>query len=333
MRRIFLFAFIGLALVSPAHSEVTMEKKAYGGWPNCIVLSNGTVEAIVITDVGPRIMRYGFIGGQNLLNEYPDMLGKTGGEDWRIYGGHRLWHAPEAKPRTYAPDNSPVKHEWDGVTLRVTQDTEKSTGIQKQMEIALDSGSSKITILHRLTNHNEWDVKLAPWALTVMAKEGRAIYPQEPYIAHDDYLLPARPLVLWHYTDMQDPRWTWGTKYIQLRQDPASATSQKAGFKNARGWAAYTLKGDVFIKRFTHDEDGEYVDFGCSTETFTNADMLEIETLGPLSKIGSAGGTVEHVEEWFLFKAEVGGTDAQIDATLIPLLEQISAGAPKAARK
>ncbi|HRI89355.1 MAG TPA: hypothetical protein PK869_13870, partial [Candidatus Hydrogenedentes bacterium] len=206
---------VAVLLVAPTlRAEVTMEKKPYGGWPNCIVLSNGKVDVVVTTDVGPRIMRYGFVGGQNFMNEYADLLGKTGGDEWRIYGGHRLWHAPEAQPRTYAPDNSPVKYEWDGATLRLTQDTEKSTGIKKQMEITLDAESSKLTVLHRLTNENEWDVTLAPWALTVMAKSGRAIFPQEPYISHTDYLLPARPIALWHYTDMKDPRWTWGTKYI-----------------------------------------------------------------------------------------------------------------------
>lgn len=303
-------------------AEVKMEKKEYGGWPNCVWLSNGQVEVVITTDVGPRIIRYGFVGGQNLLNEYKDLMGKTGGDEWRIYGGHRLWHAPEAKPRTYWPDNSPVKHEWNGSTLRITQDTEHSTGIQKQMEITLAADSSKVTILHRLTNRNEWDVKLAPWALTVMAKEGRAIYPQEKFIAHTDYLLPARPLTLWHYTDMKDPRWTFGTKYIQLRQDPKAKTPQKVGFKNAPGWGAYVLKGDVFVKRFTYTDGGEYVDYGCNTETFTNEDMLEIESLGPLTNLSASGGSVEHTEDWYLFKATVGEMEDEIDTQLLPLVEK-----------
>lgn len=299
-----------------------MEKKAYGGWPNCVFLSNGKVEIVVTTDVGPRIIRFGFVGGQNLFCEYPDLLGKTGGDEWRIYGGHRLWHAPEAKPRTYAPDNSPVHHEWNGATLRLTQDIEHSTGIQKQIEVTLDSDAPHVTIVHRLINRNAWDVKLAPWALTVMAKAGRAIYPQEPYRSHAEYLLPARPLVLWHYTDMQDPRWTWGTKYIQLRQNPKGTTPQKVGFKNSRGWAAYTLGGDVFIKRFPWIDGADYPDFGCNTETFTNEDMLEIESLGPMTRLAADGGVVEHVEHWYLFKETVGEKESEIDSKLEPLLAQ-----------
>lgn len=315
------FTVAGLIFVTSAAAEVKMEKKEYGGWPNCVYLTNGQIELVATTDVGPRVIRFGFVGGQNLFNEYADMLGKTGGDEWRIYGGHRSWHAPEAQPRTYAPDNSPVHHEWNGSTLRLTQDTEHSTGIQKQIEITLDEDNNHVTVLHRYVNRNLWDVRLAPWALSVMAKNGRAIYPQEPYRPHTEYLLPARPLTLWHYTDMQDPRWTWGTKYIQLRQDPAARTPQKIGFKNSPGWSAYVLKGDVFIKRFPWHDGAEYVDFGCNTETFTNEDMLEIESLGPLVTLEANGGVTEHTEHWYLFKAEIGEKESDIDAKLLPLIK------------
>ena len=52
------------------------ERTQYGGWPNCYRLSNGTVELIATADVGPRIIRFGFTGGQNLFAEFPDQLGK-----------------------------------------------------------------------------------------------------------------------------------------------------------------------------------------------------------------------------------------------------------------
>ena len=36
--------------------------------PNCLRLSNGQVEVVVTTDIGPRIVRYAFIGGENDSN-------------------------------------------------------------------------------------------------------------------------------------------------------------------------------------------------------------------------------------------------------------------------
>jgi hypothetical protein len=280
------------------------------------------MELVITTDVGPRVIRLGFVGGQNLMKEYADMLGKTGGDKWNIFGGHRLWHAPEAKPRTYSPDNGPVEYEWNGKTLRLTQPIEADTGIQKQIEITLEADTDHATVLHRLINRNLWAVELAPWALSVMAQGGRIVIPQERYVSHTDYLLPARPVVLWHYTDMSDPRYSWGEKYIQLRQDSKATTPQKIGVRNMEGWAAYVLKGDVFIKRYTLDEDATYPDFGCNTETFTNEDMLEVETVGPLTKLDADGGLVEHTEHWFLFKEDVGDDDASLDAQLLPLVKK-----------
>jgi len=305
-----------------AFAEVKMEKVAYKGWDNCIKLGNGSVELIATTDVGPRIVRFGYIGGQNLFGEYEAQLGKTGGTTWNIYGGHRFWHAPEVQERTYVLDNSNIGAEWDGKTLKLLQPVEKETGIEKQIEVTLDPKSDRVAVLHRAINHNLWDVELAPWALTVMNKNGRGIFPQEEYRPHPDYFLPARPLVLWHYTDMSDPRFTWGEKFIQLRQDPKATTKQKFGFLNKQGWIAYELNGEVFMKRYAAVPDAAYPDYGVNTESYTDADMLEMETLGPLSTLPAHGGKAEHVENWHLFKADLGKTDATIEKAIGSWLEK-----------
>lgn len=303
--------------------KVAMNKIEYGGWPNCIQLSNGTISLIATTDVGPRIIWFGPARGENLFKEYEDMVGQTGGDEWRIFGGHRLWHAPENMPRTYAPDNAPIEYEWDGETLHLSQPVEASTGIKKDMFITMSRDKNSVRVLHRLTNMNQWEITLAPWGLSVMREGGVGIFPQEEHRPHSEYLLPARPVVLWHYTDMSDPRWTWGEKFIQLRQDINADGPQKFGFLNKQGWMAYALNGNVFIKTCPHEEGAEYVDFGCNTESYTGSDMLELETVGPLTPLAPNGGSVEHVENWYVFDAEVGETDAAIDAALNPLLAQV----------
>ena len=73
---------------------------------------------------------------------------------------------------------------------------------------------------------------------------------------------PLAPLVLWHFTDMSDPRWIWGKKYVQLRQNPSATTKQKIGLGNTKGWAAYALNGELFIKRYGFDRNAIYADFG-----------------------------------------------------------------------
>jgi hypothetical protein len=264
------------------------------------------VELVATTDVGPRIIRLGFVNGPNLMKEYADQMGQTGGAEWRIYGGHRLWHAPEAKPRTYAPDNGPVAWEWNGIVLRLKQPVEAATGIEKHIEIAPAKDGSEILVRHRLINRNCWDIETAPWSPTVMAPGGRLIAPHEPYRSHADYLLPSRPLVLWHYTDMSDPRWVWGRRYLQLIQDSSRSSPQKLGWLNQRGWIAYARQGVLFVKRYDAMDGATYPDFDSNTETFTDPEMLEMETLGPLTRLAADGGAVEHVERWSLHRVDLG---------------------------
>ncbi|MFC1620473.1 hypothetical protein ACFL45_11075 [Candidatus Neomarinimicrobiota bacterium] len=323
MRKFSILAvLVGWLVSTSLAQDVKMEVIPYGGWANCIRLSNGVVELIITTDVGPRIMRYGYIGDQNLFKEYRDQMGKTGGDEWRIYGGHRLWHAPEGRPRSYAPDNSRIEYQWDGITLSLYQPTEPSTGFAKEMTLVLEPKGTRVTVGHTLINNNLWDIETACWAMSTMAQSGRAIIPQEPLYPYPEYLPAARPMVLWHYSDMSDKRWTWGKKYIQLRQDPKAEGQVKVGIGNTLGWAAYYLNDQVFLKRFGYDPKAKYPDFGsCNNETFTNADMLEIETLGPLVKIAPNGRT-DHAEHWFLFKQRIGESEDSIDKALLPLVEK-----------
>jgi hypothetical protein len=302
-------------------SATVMEAVEYGGWPDCIRLSNREIELVATTDVGPRIIRLGFLGGQNLFHNYPATLGRTGDPEWNNYGGHRLWHAPEVFPRTYAADNVPVEHSWDGKSLTL-RSTEARNGIEKETRVTLSATAPRVDVAHRITNRGPWALELAAWTLSVMASGGRAIYPQEDYKPHPEYLAPARPVVLWHFTDMSDPRWTWGRKYIQLRQDPQATTKQKAGLLNSKGWAAYVLGNDVLVKRYPYHPGAAYADMGCNTETYTDPEMLEVETLSPLTRL-EPGEHIDHDESWLLARVDCGPSEADIDAHILPLLDRL----------
>ncbi len=292
----------------------------FGGWKNCVRMANDEIELIVTTDVGPRIVRFGYTGEQNFFREFKEDQGKVGGKEWRIYGGHRFWHAPEASPRCYYPDNEKVDYELKDNVLILTQNTEKTTGMQKQIEITLKE-DNEVDLLHKITNHNLWPIKFAPWCLTVMNLRGRAIVPQEPFQSWDERLTPVRPLVLWGYTDMADPRWIWGTKYIQLKQNPKLESKQKLGILNTLGWVAYSLGKQVFIKRYKYDPRAEYTDFGVNTEIYTDPDIFEIETLGEFKSIDPEE-FAEHREKWYLFKKEITEDENQIDKNLLNLVNK-----------
>jgi len=290
------------------------EVMPYQGWQECLRVSDGNWELIATTQVGPRIIRCGFVNGQNLFWEHPDQQGNTGGETWRIYGGHRLWHAPEHPVRTYAPDNDPIEWDWDGQRLLLRQPVEARTGIQKEVEIR--PAEHAVEIVHRLVNRTLWTVRLAAWALSVMAPGGVALVPQEPYQPHPDALLPVRTIALWAYTDMSDPRIRWGKRLIRVRQDPTASHPLKIGMSNTLGWMAYWRGETLFVKRSKYHPGAEYPDYGCNTEVFTNAEMLELETLSPLTELPPEG-VLEHIEEWSLHR--VGAPPAE-EAAIIESL-------------
>jgi hypothetical protein len=280
--------------------EVSVEKTAYLNVPACLRLTNGTVELVATTGVGPRVLRYALVGGENIFGEHPEMTVETDLGTWRAYGGHRLWTAPEGKPRSYSPDNSPVEvSEPAPGTLRLLQTPESATGIQKEMTLSLGPSGSRVSVHHKLTNRSLWAVDVAPWALTIMRGGGTAILPQEPYRAHTEYLLPARPMVLWHYTDLSDPRFAIGKRLIRLTSDPSRTEPQKLGMANKQGWAAYAYRDTVFLKTVPFVADSTYPDFGCNTEIFTSGNFIEVETLGPMVRL-EPGASAEHEEVWSL---------------------------------
>jgi len=295
-----------------------VRKAAFLNLPNCRKLANGEVEAVVTTDLGPRILRYGFPGQENILGLCPpEAKVTTELGDWRPVGGHRLWTAPEDIPRSYVPDGTPIEcKKLSDLSLRLTQPVEAPTGIEKEMTLTLDAAGTGLTIRHRITNTLRWEITAAPWALTIMNGGGAVIIPNEPYGSHDEFLLPARPMVLWRYTDLSDPRFTIGRKYLRLRTDESLPESQKIGVGNKQGWAAYFRSGTLFVKQFPYLAGAAYPDDGCNCETYTAGSFIELETLGPL-RLLAPGACAEHVERWSLFPdVNIGSSEESLDAAM-----------------
>jgi len=324
MFRAILLFFVCAALTITSCAEVKVEKIEYKGWKNCYRVSNGEVEAIITGDVGPRVIRFGFVGGQNLFKEFPDQLGKGGEEKFQLRGGDRVWKAPEDPVATWAPDNSPVEIKVTPVGLVAQAPVEPLTHLQKEIEIRMAPTGIVVAISHRITNRSLFTLEFSPWALTMMATGGVAIAGFPPRGKHPINLEATNPLVMWAYTNLSDKRWTFTKKYLTLRQDPANPEAQKLGLFNPDTWAAYLLNGEAFVKRTKADPAEAYPDFGCSFETFTNNEFLEIETLGPMTKV-LPGHTIEQVEHWGLFrKVELRGlSDDAIDNAVLPLVHTV----------
>jgi hypothetical protein len=278
------------------------QKISYLNLPNCLHLSNGAVELVVTTDVGPRILKYSLVDGENILGEHPHAAVKTALGEWKPLGGHRLWIAPENMPLSYAPDNSPVKYLVEGNSVKLVQAFEAATNTQKQIEIILAEQGSDVEVRHKITNVGDEEMEISAWALTIMRGGGTAIVPHEPFAPYShSTLLPVRSFAVWSYTDFTDPRWQFEKDEIRLRVDETRGEPQKIGVLNKQGWAAYEWDDLHFTKRFEYIENAAYPDYNSNTELYTAGSFVEVETLSPLKKLQS-NEAVEYIEHWELLK-------------------------------
>ena len=302
---------------------MTIEKTNYHGWANSYRISNGEIEAVVTGDVGPRVIRFGFAGGQNFFREFEDQLGRAGEPEWQPRGGHRLWMGPEDPVKSYAPDNVPVSIAVSEEGVTATAPVEPLTGLEKQIALRMAPQGTSVQVTHRIRNAADAPCRLAPWALSMMARGGHGIHGFPPRGTHPEMLLPTNPLVMWAFSDLSDPRWTFTRRYMILRQDPRAAAAQKLGVFNPKTWGAYLLNGELFVKRYDAVADvSAYPDFGCSYETFTNADILELETLGPVTTL-QPGESLTHVERWSAHRGVrvERWTDEELDRALQAVLQ------------
>lgn len=302
---------------------VTIERISYKNWENCWRIANGEVELVVTANVGPRIIRFGHIGGLNLFKNYEDQMGRRGETTWMIRGGSRVWIAPEDRIASYAPDNQTVEIETQGNTLIATAPVEEGPRVQKQIVIRLADQGTAVEVRHRIRNAGLLPAEFAVWVLTVMAPGGTAVTGFPPRGTHPEDLPPSNPLIMWRFTDLSDPRWRFLKKFLVLQQEPSRISPQKIGHFNPRTWGAYFLSGDLFIKRCAADPARTYPDLGCSFETFTNGEMLELETLGPLCLV-PPGQWIEHTEHWALYRTPPPAVwnDEELDRILGALVEQ-----------
>jgi len=290
-----------------------MEKISYQGLPNCYRIFNDTVDFIATTEIGPSIVRFGFVGEKN------EFLDKTP----RGFAGHVIRHAPESQARML-PATEPVAVEEHDKFIRLTQPTEKPTGIQKELDIPVSIEGNHLSIVHRLYNRGLWPVELATWASSLMAAGGRAILPLPPRGPHGkDTVVPTSSIALWPYCDLSDPRLIMGLKYVMLSHDSNATTPYKLGMLISDGWTAYYNDGHLFVITYDYKEGAMYPDFNSPVEAFTHPMVFELETIAPLVTL-QPGESAEHVENWFLFRdVPEPRNDSDIDQNILPLIQKI----------
>jgi hypothetical protein len=247
----------------------------------------------------PRIVRFAPAGKANLFAELERTPASTPYGDFYFRGGHRLWHSPEAMPRTYIPDNEGAVIGEIPNGVRIDMPAEAWTHIAKTIEIRLNPDQPQVILLHELRNEGAWAVEFAPWALTMFRLGGVGIFPQPAGNVDAAGLLANRQLTLWPYAQLDDPRVSLRDDFVLVHADP-KLPPFKFGYFNPHGWMGYWLDGIFFVKRFDVSTGPTYPDGGCNAESYFNDQFIELETLGPLMKL-EPGGSVFHTETWEVY--------------------------------
>jgi hypothetical protein len=127
--------------------------RSYGHFGDCLWLGNGVWEMAVSLCFGPRILRFSLAGRENVFYEQPedaDYLCTPDG--WRVFGGTRLWLAPESEHPLYAPDLLPVAYECSDGEARVIQPEDPRLHAEKRIVIRETEEENSVEIDYQIRN-------------------------------------------------------------------------------------------------------------------------------------------------------------------------------------
>lgn len=266
-------------------------------WGRVLWMTHGDTEVAVALDFGIRVVHLSAIGCENLFYVQPADCsdGFTAG-DWRLYGGHRLWLAPESWD-SYCPDNSPISYAVKEDSVLFEQELDSLLNVYKSLSIAfLNDGSISVTQMIRNASQDALDG--AVWSVNTLDAGGTA----EIMFAcsHVGGFQPQRTISLWSDTNLGDPRLQFSKDRL-IAAHMLSKDYLKIGLYSNPGKAIFRNKGQCFELSFGADPDVDYPDGGCNFELFMCEQFMELESLGPKTRI-LPGESAVHTECWRVSK-------------------------------
>jgi hypothetical protein len=287
-------------------AAVEIKETEYENYGKCVLLTNGIIRVIVTIALGPRIVFFGFSDGENVLfddleREYFRADDPASGKSstFYLYGGHRLTNKKwsfSRKPRMgplFYPDNSPVVYTLlpDGVSFLPPR--QKNTEIQTGFEIVMGEDASDVMIVHTAKNCSKEVQTFGLRSSTMFDGGGTVLVPQNGDI--DEPVQPNRTLALWPKTDIRDRRIFFGNRFFTFTHDVQEERPLRVGINDVLGWVAYVGPKYTVMKRYVHNPQAPYPDFGCSMEVGFRKNYAEITSLSPIFRVEPGEG-IKHVE-------------------------------------
>lgn len=267
-------------------------------WGKVLWLQNDVLEMGIALEFGIRIVHISCIGCENLFYVQPADAsdGFVTEKGWKLYGGHRIWMAPESDD-SYYPDNDPVSYELTENGAQIIQNVDPLLGIRKRLRIEfLADGGVRLT--QSVENAGTKPIFGASWGVNTLDAGGTA----QIYFTNDGRkgYTPHRVVSLWSDTNLHDPRLSFSKEMLVARHMPLQ-DYLKIGLYCIDGRAVFENKGQRLTLLFDSNGLEKYPDNGCNFELYMCSRFTELETLGTKANL-LPGQSTSHSETWYLTK-------------------------------
>ncbi len=278
-----------------------IEKVDFLGFKGAKITNSKGDEVILLYGVGPRIISLKTEDGENLFYVKENNFRNVAGSDeWRIYGGTRLWTSVETR-WSYLPDNEECILETGENYIKAVSKPDPVTKIQKSIKVEALEKTFRVTYSFKNTGEHLFDAGL--WAITCLKPSNDA-----------GIWLPWGEDSSWNIKDMKYWR-SWITSSTNVESSQWNPTNEffivrptgevgKVGFANRWGFGVFKVSRISFVKVSEYRESANYPDGGCSFEVYTCKDFYELETLSPVYTL-KPGGEYMHTELWWVGEEDI----------------------------
>jgi hypothetical protein len=293
-------------------AEVFVTRISWHGWPDCYLLSNGQVEAVVVPAVG-RVMQLrlaGAAGGAFWVN--PALNGQMhdpASQGWVNFGGDKCWPAPQSAWTQQQGRDWPPPVAFDSRTMEavagergvtLTSSVDPGFGIQVTRHVELDAELPVMRIRSEYRKVTGEAVRVGVWTISQMRE------PEQVYM-----LLPAESIFAGGFTRLIEAE----PEGLRVDGRLLSLARRRSGYiKIGSDAVSMAWVGSECVVRIDAEAGpGEYPDGGCVTEIYTNPDPLpyvELETLGPLANL-SVGDRIERTAVYTIMARTAADPDAE----------------------
>ena len=269
---------------------MSIARISWHGWPDCFLIQNGIVEAVIVPSIG-RVMQLRLRGDtmgtfwENRALDgqlHPLAAHHPLSGEWLNFGGDKCWPAPQSDwpklqgrdwPPPAAFDSLPMEAMATERSVVLASSIDPAFGIQIVRHVELEADRPVMRIRSEFRKLLGGPVRTAIWTITQMREPERV-----------SILLPAQSQFTNGYTGLLD------AEPEDLKIDEgvlAFVRHPHECVKIGSDGASLAWVGRTCVVRIDAEQGpGEYPDGGCLTQVYTNPDPLhyvELETIGPLA--------------------------------------------------